>query len=56
MVSMMSLLCEPNGLSDQTIISDLQPGHANPGSSESDPVSGKMKEVVIDTIVIQVQY
>ena len=33
--------------------SALQPGHANPGSSESDLVSGKMKEVVIDTIVLQ---
>ena len=33
--------------------SDLQPGHANPGSSESDLVSGKMKEAVIYTIVIQ---
>ena len=33
--------------------SDLQPGHANPGSSESDLVSGKMKETVICTIVIQ---
>ena len=33
--------------------SDLQPGHANPGSSESDLVSGKMKEAVIDTIIIQ---
>ena len=33
--------------------SDLQPGHANPGSSESDLMSGKMKEAVIDTIVIQ---
>ena len=31
--------------------SDLQPGHANPGSSESDLVSGKMKEAVIYTIV-----
>ena len=28
-------------------IPDLQPGHANPGSSESDLVSGKMKETVI---------
>ena len=33
--------------------SDLQPGHANPGSSESDLVSDKMKEAGIDTIVIQ---
>jgi len=33
-------------------ISDLQPGHANSGSSESDLVSGKMKEVIIYTIVI----
>ena len=33
---------------------DLQSGHANSGSSESDLVSGKMKEdVVIDIIVIQ---
>ena len=31
---------------------DLQSGHANPGSSESDLVSGKMKEAVIYTIVI----
>ena len=36
-----------------TDILDLQPGHANPGSSESDLVSGKLKEAVIDTIVIQ---
>jgi len=28
-------------------ISELQPEHANRGSSESDLVSGKMKEVVI---------
>ena len=28
-------------------------GHANPGSSESDLVSGKMKKAVIYTIVIQ---
>jgi len=34
-------------------ISGLQPGHANSGSSESDLVSGKMKEVVISTIVVQ---
>ena len=27
--------------------SDLQSGHANPGSSESDLVSGKMKEEVV---------
>jgi len=33
--------------------SDLQPGHTNPGSSESELVSGKMKEAVIDTIVLQ---
>ena len=33
--------------------SDLQPGQANPGLSESDLVSGKMKEAVICTIVIQ---
>jgi len=33
-------------------ISDLQPGHANSGSSESDLVSGKMKETIIYTIVI----
>ena len=33
-------------------ISDLQPGHANPGSSESDLVSGKMKKAVIYTIII----
>ena len=38
-------------------IPDLQPGHANPGSSESDLVSGKMKEeVVIYIIVIQARY
>ena len=36
--------------------SDLQPGYVNPGSSESDLVSGKMKEAVIDTIVIQARY
>ena len=29
--------------------SDLQPESANPGSSESDLVSGKMKEAVIYT-------
>ena len=34
-------------------ISDHQPGHANPGSSESDLASGKMKETVIDTTVVQ---
>ena len=28
-------------------------GRANPGSSESDLVSGKMKEAVIYTIIIQ---
>ena len=33
-------------------ISNLQPGHANPGSSERELVSGKMKEAVICTIVI----
>ena len=32
-------------------ISGLQPGHANPMSSESDLVSGKMKEAVIDTTI-----
>ena len=32
--------------------SDFQSGHANSGSSESDLVSGKMKEAVIYTIVI----
>ena len=38
-------------------ISNLQPEHANPGSSESDLVSGKMKEeVVIYIIVIQTRY
>ena len=37
-------------------ISDLQPEHANPGSSESDLVSGKMKETVIYTIVLQAWY
>ena len=31
----------------------IRPGHANSGSSKSDLVSGKMKEVVISTIVIQ---
>ena len=31
---------------------DLQPGHANSGSSESDLVSGKIKEAIIYTIVI----
>jgi len=35
--------------------SDLQLGHANPGSLESELVSGKMKEAVICTIVIQAQ-
>ena len=35
---------------------NLQSGHANPRSSESDLVSGKMKEAVIDTIVIQARY
>ena len=30
----------------------LQPGHANPGSSESDLVSGKMKEAVIYIIIV----
>ena len=34
-------------------ISDLQSGHANSGSSESDLVSGKMKEAVIYTITVQ---
>ena len=50
---MMSLQCECNNISDKYDISNLQPGHANPGSSESDLVSGKMKEAVIYTIVIQ---
>ena len=36
-------------------ISGLQPGHANPGSSESDLVSGKKKEAIICTRVIQTQ-
>jgi len=36
-------------------ISNFQPGHANSGSSESDIVSGKMKEAIIGTIVIQAQ-
>ena len=35
---------------------DLQSGHTNSGLSESDLVSGKMKEVVIYTIVIQARY
>ena len=36
------------------ITSGLQPGHANPnpGSSESDLVSNKMKEVVIYNIIV----
>ena len=34
-------------------IPNLQPEHANSGSSESNLVSGKMKEAVICTIVIQ---
>ena len=34
-------------------ISDLQHGRANPGSPESDLVSGKIKEAVICIIVIQ---
>ena len=34
-------------------ISDLQTGHANSGSSESDLVSDKKKEAVICTIIIQ---
>jgi len=34
-------------------ISDLQPEHANPGSSENDLVSDKMKEAVIYTIIAQ---
>ena len=33
-------------------ISDLQPGHANPGSLESDLVSDKMKEAVIYATVV----
>ena len=32
--------------------SDLQPGHTNSGSSESDPVSYKMKEIIIYTIIV----
>jgi len=34
-------------------ISYLQPKHANPGSSESDLMSDKMKEALIYTIIIQ---
>jgi len=34
-------------------ISNFQRGHANLGSSESDLVSGKMKEAIICTIIIQ---
>ena len=34
-------------------ISELRPGHANLGSSESDLVSDKMKEAVIYTTVAQ---
>ena len=30
-----------------SVISDLQPGHANSGSSESDLVNGKMKEAIL---------
>jgi len=33
-------------------ISDLQHGHANLGSSESDLVSDKMKKAVIYTIIV----
>jgi len=33
-------------------ISELQPGHANPGSSESDLMSDKMKETAIYTIIV----
>ena len=34
-------------------VSDLQHGHANSGSSESDLMSGKIKEAVIYTIIAQ---
>jgi len=37
------------------IISNLQLEHANPGSSESDLVGGKMKKAVIYTMIIQSQ-
>jgi len=40
-------------------ISDLQPGHENPRSSESDLVSGKMKEEIIvyyNNITITITY
>ena len=36
-------------------ISELQPGHANAGSSESDLVSGKIRKAVTYTIRIQAQ-
>ena len=40
-------------------ISDFQPEHVNPGSSESDLMSDKMKEGVIicyDNIIITITY
>ena len=43
---MRNLLCDSKALSDTTV-RGLQSEHANPGSSESDLVSGKMKEEVI---------
>jgi len=35
------------GYNRYSVISDLQPGHANSRSSESELVSGNMKEAVI---------
>ena len=40
------------GYNRYSVISDLQSGHANIGSSESDLVSGKMKEVVTYNIIV----
>ena len=50
---MRNLLGDSKALTDNTITPISKSGHANPGSSESDLVSDKMKEVIIYRIVIQ---
>ena len=46
-----SPMCTPWNIWYYDIL-NLQPGHANSGSSESDLVSDKMKEGVVCTIIV----
>ena len=53
---MRNLLGHSKAFSDTTVPRISKSGYANPGSSESDLVSGKMKEAVICTIVLYYKY